>query len=593
MDGLRDDKIKTLGALLVALLLACDGSRGSRGSRGHESPGPPVARAGPLLVAPDLCLLRLSEIRAAHPLPGAPTLQRSRVEILGRARAVPVVFARTPQPPAAREPQAIRYAAELAASDDPAATIFQTLRKTSHRYDLRRAIFLREGYLYADEPHLGLRLSQVLRLDHLFDAERIVIHRGGQVMYAARHDGRYYRCEAAGRPDPSCVHVRRDPAEGQAPPSEASLLLFDRVAEAGKLPSKALHADFSDLRAELAFERAYVERITDAGWLVRLTTGTVDSWAVVDVQDGKARLECEYRGRGSEQELFLTRSARLRRARLIEPILAAAHDIISRGLPFDEPRTEEGQQDGLLRIHFRKAYREYRHVYEFNGDRYYVFDGFGRPLVPEVCIDFITDALDWGTGGRYASRGERREQVRGALDFKSFGLENPRSVEQVAEFAASQPEWFDMDFIPEERRVKFIHRARFFAELGRTPGFYERGDIVFILGLRDDERFHYHSFFIDELDPITSAPILLAANAGPPQLRTWEGEMHNAPLRSIVARLRLKTELLEAARKQVTSSPGVPLTPPRPVLPASDGAPSTPPGDASEFMLLPLGAAAP
>jgi hypothetical protein len=137
----------------------------------------------------------------------------------------------------------------------------------------------------------------------------------------------------------------------------------------------------------------------------------------------------------------------------------------------------------------------------------------------------------------------------------------------VAEFAASRPSWFDVAFLESEQRVKFVYRSRFFEQLERDRELYQAGDIVFILGLRDDERFHYHSFFIQEVDPVTGVPTLLAANAGPPQLRTWEGEMSNAPLRSIVARVRLKTSLLQDARRQAERDPGVPLTPPDPVLP--------------------------
>lgn len=504
------------------------------------------------VVPPDPCALRLRELESSAALPGAPIFESARVEILGRARSVPIVFAASPTARADMSPVAAAFRNELALSADPADTIFQVLKRTRHRFADRREIFLSDGYLFADAPHLALRLSQVLRLDHLFEEPVVVVERGHERLLARRHKGKYFWDEGRAESD----------ASGDTEPRrEANLLLLDRVSTPEAPLGPALHLDLRALKGELSFDRAAVQRITEDGWILRLSTADIDSVALVRSEGGQARLECELVEPGDRARLAEARARNQRRAQLIGPILEAAHEIVERRLPFDEPRTEEGQQDGHLRIAFRKAYESYQHTYEFNGDRYFVFDGFGRPLLPEVCIDFITDAIEWGTGGRWAKRGERREHVRGAIDFKSFGLENPRNIEQVAEFGADHPEWFDMAFVPEEERIKFVHRARFFGQIAARPGFYQVGDVVFILGLRDDDLFHYHSFFVDTVDPLTGAPLLLVSNAGPPQVRTWEGEMHGAPLRSVIARLRLRTELLEAAIEQARRVPGVPLTP--------------------------------
>lgn len=546
------------GAVLLVLL--------SSGCRERELPQPeqrgtPLADVSPSpsppLVTLDPCRAKIDAVEHELAWPGDPELERLRVEILGRARSVPVVFSRPPRPPELDVPspgepdpssnwrrvESARQ--ELVQSKDPADTIFQILKRTRRDFPTRRAIFLSEGYVHANQPLLALRLSQVLRLDHLFDAADVFVQRGAERKRARRQEGKYYWLDGA----------------GQIGSQEANLLLFDRVAQDEAALARPLHADFSALRRELAFDRASIVRMTERGWVVRLETAELDSLALLDIEDGEARLVCE--SPAPSPELVQARSLSKRRAALIEPILAAAHDIVARRLPFDEPRTEEGQQDGHLRIAFRRAYRNYEHTYEFNGDRYFVFDGFGRPLLPQVCIDFITDSIEWGTGGRWASRGERREHVSGAIDFSSFGLENARSIERVAEFGADHPAWFDTVFLPDEERIKFVYRARFFEDIAKRGLFHQRGDIVFILGLRDDERFHYHSFFVDEVDPLTGAPILLASNAGPPQIRTWEGEMQNAPLRSILARVRLRTSLLEAAAEQARTKPGVPLELPR------------------------------
>jgi hypothetical protein len=493
--------------------------------------------------------MRKAELLRLPALPGAETFERQRIEILGRARSVPIVFERGPEPPASptAEVQALRK--ELWLSADPAETLFKILKRTRHRYAERRAIFLSEGYLFADAPHLALRLSQVLRLDHLFDEPTVKVRRGRRELVARRQQGKYFWDE--GTTANAEVELRE----------EANLLLLDRVHTADESAPPALHVDLSELKSQLYYDRATVEHITVEGWVLTLHTAEVDSTLIISNQGGEARVECEISAPNLASRLADARAANRHRAELMQPILDAAHEIVERRLPFDEPRTEEGQQDGHLRIAFRKAYESYEQTYSFNGDRYFVFDGFGRPIVPQVCIDFITDAIEWGTGGRWAPRGQRREHVRGAIDFKSFGLENPRSIEQVAEFGGDHPEWFDMAFVPEAERVKFVHRSRFFEQIALKPNFYEPGDVVFILGLKDDDLFHYHSFFVGTVDPLTGAPLLLVSNAGPPQVRTWEGEMQNAPLRSVIARLRLRSDLLLLAQKQALREPGVPLAP--------------------------------
>jgi len=65
------------------------------------------------------------------------------------------------------------------------------------------------------------------------------------------------------------------------------------------------------------------------------------------------------------------------------------------------------------------------------------------------------------------------------------------------------------------------------------------------LGPRDDEKLHYHSFFIVAADPITGMPTQVAANAGRPRIRSWEAEMQNAPRRGILARIRPRLAWLE------------------------------------------------
>lgn len=504
---------------------------------------------------PDLCGVEIERMLALAGEPGTPQLDESRAEILARARSVPVVFHRMPEVSDDASEKVRRLRKLLRDEEDPAHAILEVLRKTRGNYAERREIFLTEDYLFAHQTVLGLRLSQVLRLDHLFSQadDRLIIERGNELIEVTRSEGRYFLPPL----DDPTIKSRRKHA-----PRLASLLLFDRVRTEHEAFGPRIHLDFRPLQRALGFTRAEVAHRTKDGMVVRLHTYGVPSMAIFKDDGGVARLECESVQPSRLRDLGQARANYHLDQALIDPILDAAHAMIDRSLPFDEPKTEEGQQDGFLRIHFRKAYKHYESTYEFNGDSYYVFDGYGRPRLPQVCIDFITDAFDWGTGGKWPVRGEKRLYQKGALHFGSMGMENSRSVENLAEFATETPEWFDMLWLSKSEQIKFRHRTKFFEALLRDQDRYRRGDVVFIYGLKDDGKFHYHSFLIDEKDPVTGMPTVVLANAGPPQARSWEGEMQNAPLRSIVARLRVRREVLQRAHVQAKEHPGVPLEPP-------------------------------
>jgi hypothetical protein len=503
------------------------------------------------LPQPDLCALSIEKLEHEEELPGAPELQKHRAHILARARATPVIFHTKPQPPIAVSEQVLKLRRLLLVKEDPADAILEVLRKTRNDLPLRRQVFLTDSYLYADHPLLALRLSQILRLDHLFSKEdkKVVIERGTDTIMVTRQEGNYFLPAIADANPKKKHHMRL-----------ASLLLFDRVRTASEEFGPPLHVDVRELQTQMGFSSAEIRKITRDRMALDLNTYGVKSQAIITWEGAVARLECETTEPGAREDLAVARAALKRDRALVEPVLAAAHEIIFRQLPFDEPKTEEGQQDGFLRMYFKQAYEQYGSTYEFNGDSYYVFDGYGRVRLPQVCIDFITDAFDWGTGGHWPDRGSPRVYKKGALHFASLGMENPRSVENLAAFATEHPDWFDVRWLPKSEQVKFRHREKFFAALEREAELYRPGDIVFILGLRDDDKFHYHSFIIDEKDPLTGMPMVLLANAGPPQARSWEGEMQNAPLRSIVARVRVRPEILERAYEQARHSPGVPLT---------------------------------
>ena len=117
--------------------------------------------------------------------------------------------------------------------------------------------------------------------------------------------------------------------------------------------------------------------------------------------------------------------------------------------------------------------------------------------------------------------------------------------------------------VPPEARVPFRNRGAFFAALYAARAELRKGDIVAILGPRDDERLHYHSFIIVGADPLSGLPTELAANAGRPRIRSWEGELSNAPRRALFARVRPKPLWLESF---LSSEAGVSAEDQSPVL---------------------------
>ena len=325
----------------------------------------------------------------------------------------------------------------------------------------------------------------------------------------------------------------------------AKLLLFDRVAAVGAPLGAARHVDLRALSRELGFDELTIARATTEQLAVEASYGSARIPMLFSVAGGKVSLGCE--APGAERARVLAQRAQAQRAAQSQArLVSVIKEQVDEGLPFDEPKTEDGQQDGSLRPEWRQAYLNGSSSFEFNGDRYAVFDSAGRPRPPQVCIDFVLDTFERAGGTWWQPRDQGRQRVLGRLQFDDPALLNRRSVERFIDFARAHGEAFDVYEPPPEARIPLRNRALFFAELYRARAEFKRGDIVAILGPREDEKLHYHSFLIVDADPLTGMPIELAANAGRPRIRSWEGEMQNAPRRSILARIRPRPAWLDA-----------------------------------------------
>jgi hypothetical protein len=203
--------------------------------------------------------------------------------------------------------------------------------------------------------------------------------------------------------------------------------------------------------------------------------------------------------------------------------------------------------------------------FAYNGDRYEVYDPDGRPLTPQVCVDYLTDTLERASGTWFRGRRELPGREVGKLDFDRFDEVDRSLLRQVpyfVDFARLKADMFDVyDVPPQDHYINMGNAERFYGHLVRNADRFANGDIVVIRGKTpwDRRKQHYHSFFIYESDPVTGIPLVVSGNAGKPSLRSWETEARRTPKRSIRHRLRPKTEWLESILSQSPPERPLPL----------------------------------
>jgi hypothetical protein len=513
-------------ALLLGLFLAaCAG--GSSPSRAHPEAGVLPERASrresslSAPVDPPAPKRELLERVLLTPaLPGAPGFEARRSELVARAKGEPVVFVRTPALARSSDGKDDAELDAFRATSHHYGAVSQALRRHAGQYARLREMMLREGYLYAEDPDRAFALLSLVGPQHLFEEQEIWIHRGEQLMHARRKGSHY-------------VYV-----DGPHAGDHATLMHLDRVGT-GPVPP-ALHRDLRSLRYRLHFDQAHVVHLTEDYLVLELRYGEHWITSVVRADGARPELVAELVSPGIRAEVEAARARNIARQASHQSLREAIGDQVAEKLPFDEPKTELGQEDGTLRDLWRLAYLAGHRQYDYNLDTYRVFTEDGAPKVPQVCIDFIVDTFERASGTWWNDASGQPERQVGGLDLREFGRAQLRRTDYFVTFARQHADWFEVRELSESEQVEMGNKRRFFAALARHVDDYQSGDVVLIRGMTpwDEEQPHTHAFMIYETDPITRIPILVAGNAGPANLWSWETEARRTPLRTVRFRVR-------------------------------------------------------
>jgi hypothetical protein len=482
------------------------------------------------------CQQKLALELSTPGLPGVPSLDAGRGRLLLFAKAEPTHFVQKPELDQSVTKAARSLRSMLQRTSSPWSMVQQLSKNFAFNTELGRSVLLREGYLYAEKPELAFALVDLVSAQLLFNDKRIWIHRGDRVLHAERtRTGHYAYVDG--------------PEQGQ----RVRLLLFDRIGNGE--PPQPLHRDFRSLRHRLGFDRAKVVHQTELTTVADLRYGSVWVRTLLRAEGARLDLDCEAPNPEAEPIMTQRRVEHARLTRVLDPLRLAMVNSVEEGLPFDEPRTEYGQQDGQLRNVWLRAYEAGRSQFEFQDDLYSVFNNRGQPLVPQVCVDFIFDTFERAGGTWWRDRGEKRERILGKFLFADHTDVNLRRATSILDLAKSRPDWLTVRELPERERIAFKYGQQLSDYLTENADEYQPGDIVLIRGYAPWDKpwkpkiMHFHSFFLYESDPMTGMPIALAGNPGRPLLQTWQFEAFRTPDRSIWYRIRPNVAFLEQVVK--------------------------------------------
>ena len=168
------------------------------------------------------CVLERQRLLGQRGLPGAPAFEAVRTQILGQAKAEPVLLVQTPKLEPSTDPAIRRYQRTFELARYPWDVLRWLVPRFVHHPEHGRGALLREGYLYAETPELAFALVDHVSAHHLFDSERIWVQRGEQTLFARRGKDGKYRYE-----------------DGTQAGKPVRLLLLDRIGSGEPPPASA------------------------------------------------------------------------------------------------------------------------------------------------------------------------------------------------------------------------------------------------------------------------------------------------------------------------------------------------------------------
>jgi hypothetical protein len=543
-------------AVLFAVMLAlgCKGKQAQGAGASARPSGTAIASAASSAPRVDpaasaSCKERRAAAMKEPALPGAPELEKNRLH-LARVRGRALLWRRVPGK--LSEELASRVA-KLGKKEKVLDAVRSVERKLKKPED-RRAAFLREGYLYAEDVDLALAMVEQVVLAELYRDKTIFLQRGVDIYELERH-GRT-------RWFPERYLYKEGPYQGMA----AEVLLGDRIGttreELTKTPSLAI--DLRDIAEQASFDRIKPVHFSERHLVADLRYGP-DVWipALIDLDGPKATVACEELTPELEakRRVFVEERALLLAA--MQRVRGVVREMVKEEIPFD---SAPDQQNGFLRRDWKRAYLQGKIKFESGGKDWWIYSLDGKPRPPQVCTDFLTDVWERASGTWYDKAdvvdpfGARPKftthpkLLEGQINFDKVAIENRRSVAEFVEFTKKHAELFDVWELTKEERVRFEDRDQFFRFLEKRADMFRVGDMVIIHGYKHGGRPHYHSLLVTETDPITGVVTLIASNAVKPREQTLEGIMHISPQRSIKDRIRVKRPWLEIV-KQAADKP--------------------------------------
>ena len=550
--------------LIFASISAACGSGGGSGAAANGTASAAASAAasgtaeapGVALQGSGECAALVAKWSAEPSLPGAPQFEANRVELLGRPRGTPLLWRRAPEMDK-DAPAAARSAVEkLQKAARPIPLVRGLVRRYARSPEVLRSIVLREGYVFSDAPDVAVAVVQGVKLTHLFREPTIYLLRGHTVHTLTRAPKTRLRPERY-------VH-----ADGPFKGDIAELILGDRVGvERADVEKAPIALDLAGAGVEDGFDRVRVKHVSESGVVAEVHYPD-GPWITAALASNGAELKVACVDGPPDalaaRKKALDASAGMRAA--MAKIGAVVREEVQEAPMFDEPKDEpdDEQQDGSLRREWRRAYEQGLRHFGVGNVKYDVYDELGRPIPPQVCVDFITDTFERASGTWYAPlppapEGDRPkpapQRISGKIDLGKQDLDNRRSVAELVAFAKRHPEMFDVLDLPQEERIPFTKRRELFAYLAEHESQFAPGDVLVIHGPGNDGKPHYHSVILMEQDPITGVPVRVAGNASVPREQTLSGVMSRSPKRSIKHRIRPRPEWLVPALTDAVRPP--------------------------------------